>query len=162
MVEHKRDWRVLDREYLSDHHDIEVIIGLNQDEIKCTHVNMAKGYRVTAGRTENFLNHIATRFVDQAEQPAGLTIEAWYDIIVEGCSKAFTKKTTRQRSKAVYWWSPEIATIRAETLHKRRTMTMKRKKNNVTETELQASITEYKEQRKILKSKRPGKSSVRS
>lgn len=145
MLRYIKEWKVSDRENLSDHRDIEVTIDMNQAKTGETRsTNETGGWRFTEGKMRIFEEHVASSFEDKAKELTELAMESYYDTIIEGCNKAFPKKFPTQKRKADYWWT---AAIRAETIRKRRVMTRMRNRNNAIDTEIETSISEYKDKK---------------
>lgn len=103
-------WEVLLEENLSDHNTIlfEVTNGGHRpSDISGT--NRCNSWRFQGEKSENFQEKI-TEVIESVAQNPEDTIEMLQSI----CDEIFTKRSTSNKRKPVYWWNAEVEDLRKE------------------------------------------------
>lgn len=135
-------WEVSDRETLSDHNYI--VFDIRDHQVrnpKPQHIGW-NTRKIDKGKLLGALNQI-----EQTESTTSL--KGFSEVLINICNKAMPKRKVLPGKKPVYWWSEEIAQLRAECIQKRR-MFSRRVRTHHPEIQEQL-FQQYKDSKKNLR-----------
>lgn len=141
-----KGWHVSEDENLSCHRNILYEITTNTGN-DLNHLR--QGWKIDEKSLEQFANNLKPKLVKlQAEQNYDPT--KMLEKVFQICNKTLRKKKQNSMRRPVYWWNPEVAEIRREALNAKRKLTRGNKKKNLTSTDKEQLMQEYRDKRQKL------------
>lgn len=140
-----QEWRVSERETLSDHNIIifEMKTGKPKEHARQTQ----KRYKFNKHKEEKLIETICKKL----DTLKGKNIDNVEEVISKTCEETLKNGTLQNKRKPVYWWSTEINELRNTCIRNRRMLTRLRGKNNGEQAQITRLDNEYRQSRKKLK-----------
>lgn len=151
MARYVTGWRVIEDYTGSDHQYITYDVQRGPRRTARSTLR-AVGWNVNKLSQENFARSIEAgknAVLEETGSPEKI-VKSTMALIKQACDASMPRKRTKCKRTAVYWWSNEIAELRASCLHLKRVYTRSRKRN---ESAAERHREEFRIARRALKSK---------
>lgn len=143
-------WATTDKENLSDHKNIVF-------KVKTSHMirnepdaraSERKGWFSDKARLVRYASNLKRRI---ERNKNAFTVAELQDYVIQTCDKTFKRKQrTFKRKNAVYWWSNNIANLRAQCIRSRKRLIRANGSLILTEQEKEHLLETYKQSKKNL------------